>query len=262
MTTVDEVQTLLEIPPAPLISDLPLIVFDTETTSPEPQEARIVTAAVGILHPDGTHDIHQVVIDPGIPIPEEAAAVHGWTTERLHAYEGRLTPELGLEQILAGLYEHRLPVVAFNARFDFTLLVRECERHAFDTTPLHKLQVIDPLVIDKQIDKYRKGSRKLQPIAELNGITLTDWHDATADALAAGLLAQAMVRKIAAGHPGAGTSLASDPKALHAAQVAWAADQAASLQHYFRTKKNDPDPTAFVEPAWPIAPAPQEGNPS
>lgn len=234
-----------------LISDGPMVVFDTETTGPDPQTARIVTYAVGVLHPDGQHSIDHGVIDAGEEIPEGAAAVHGWTTERLRASEEAVPPEVGIPMILQALYARRAPVVAFNARFDFTLLARECERLGIDTGPLQQLQVIDPLVLDKRLDKFRRGLRRLQVVAELNGVKLESWHDAAADALAAGLLAQAMLKKLAAGALGLSPALAKDPRALHDAQVDWAAEQARSLQAYFRSQGKDD----VVETVWPIAPA-------
>ena len=40
--------------------------------------------------------------------------------------------------------------------------------------------------------------------------------------------------------------------ALHGAQIGWAAEQAASLQEYFRRK----DPAAVVDGTWPVHPRP------
>lgn len=250
MTTLD--QPLFDDAVPKLICDGPLVVFDTETTSPDPQTARIVTYAVGVLHPDGQHSVDHGVIDAGEEIPDGAAEVHGWTTERLRASEVAVPPDVGIPRILQALYARRAPVVAFNARFDLTLLARECERLGLDTGPLHRLQVIDPLVLDKRLEKFRKGSRRLQVVAELNGVQLESWHDAAADALAAGLLAQLMVKKLAAGALGISPKLAQDPQALHDAQAAWADEQARSLQYYFMSIGK----TEVVERAWPIAPAP------
>lgn len=251
MTTLD--QPLFDDAVPKLISDGPLVVFDTETTGVDPQTARIVTYAVGVLHPDGQHSIDHGVIDPGEEIPEEAAAVHGWTTERVRASAEAVPPDEGIPMILHELYSTRAPVVAFNARFDLTLLARECERLGLDTGPLHRLQVIDPLVVDKRLEKFRKGSRRLQVVAELYGVKLESWHDAAADALAAGLLAQLMVKKLGAGALGISPTLARDPQALHDAQVVWADEQARSLQYYLLSQGR----SDVVERVWPIAPAPE-----
>lgn len=103
--------------------------------------------------------------------------------------------------------------------------------------------VIDPYVIDKQVDKYRKGSRKLTALCEHYKVRLDGAHDAAADAIAAARVAWrlgSVFPKLAA----------MDVEALHHAQIEWAAAQAASLQEYFRKK----DPAAVVEGAWPLVP--------
>ena len=67
-------------------TELPRATFDLETTGPNPMTARIVTASLILLGPDGTELRHgEWLADPGVEIPEEAAAVHGITTE--HARE-------------------------------------------------------------------------------------------------------------------------------------------------------------------------------
>ena len=102
-----------------------LTVFDTETTGINIKEDRIVTAAFGVLESDGTHAIEQVVLDPGIDIPEEAAKIHGWTTERVKSFEGTLPYDQGISRVLNYLVGSPYPIVAYNARFDFTLLYHE-----------------------------------------------------------------------------------------------------------------------------------------
>src|SRR5690348_1701648 len=112
-----------------------LAAFDLETTGIDSESDRIVTAAVSLVG-DGLPSVfHAWLIDPGIPIPAGASAVHGITTEQARA-EGR-QPLAAIEEIVALLAEQLLqgvPVVAFNARFDLTCLDREARRHGI--TPL------------------------------------------------------------------------------------------------------------------------------
>ena len=61
--------------------------------------------------------------------------------------------------------------------------------------------VIDPLVIDKAVDRYRKGKRTLEAAAAFYGVPLDDAHDAGADAIAAGRVAQAIAREHGAALP-------------------------------------------------------------
>lgn len=64
-----------------------------------------------------------------------------------------------------------------NARYDLSLLDRECRRYAVES--ISELlgdapaPVIDPLVIDKHVDKYRKGKRALHALCAHYGVSST-----------------------------------------------------------------------------------------
>ncbi|MFW8746044.1 DNA polymerase III subunit epsilon, partial [Mesorhizobium japonicum] len=96
--------------------------------------------------------------------------MHGITTERVRA-EGR-GAEVGIAEIaqtLRVLFAQGVPLVVYNAPYDLTLLDRECRRH--ELPPLEPPSpVIDPLVIDKAVDRYRKGKRPLEVAAEVSGV--------------------------------------------------------------------------------------------
>lgn len=220
--------------------ELPRAAFDLETTGRDPQEARIVTASVVVVN--GRQEIvnhREWLVNPGVPIPDEAAAVHGVTTERAVA-EG-MDAATATAEIAAHLRDlfQTMPVLAFNASYDFTVLARECERHGVE--PLQPAPVIDPYVIDKQVDKYRRGKRTLSAMCEFYRIPLENAHTSVADAAATVAVAQAQVTRY-------GAQLLVDPIQLHGAQVGWAAEQAAGLQEYFRRK----DPAAVVDGSWPL----------
>ena len=57
----------------------PLVVFDLETTGKRVQTDRIVEISLLKLLPDGTNQIKTLRLNPGIPIPAEATAIHGIT---------------------------------------------------------------------------------------------------------------------------------------------------------------------------------------
>lgn len=216
----------------------PLIGFDLETTGVDPDTTRIVTAAIVLDVPGVGTVFNRLIADPGIDIPDEAAAVHGITTERARA-EGE-SADVVVGKILSLLDVPGTPLVAFNAAYDFTVLDREARRYGRE--PLVPYPVIDPFVLDKQVDRYRKGKRTLGVMCEHYGVTLEDAHTADADALAGVQLARAIAARV----PG-GPARAED---LHAAQIGWRAEQSASLQEYFRRK----DPTAVVNGTWPVHP--------
>lgn len=220
-----------------------LAVFDLETTGIDVITSRIVSANVGLLNSHG--DVvrrRDWLADPGVAIPEQATAVHGISTERAQS-EGRPAPIVVSEIVaeLRGYFEAGIPVVIYNAPYDLSLLFHEAVRHhvapLVDPTP-----VIDPLVIDKAMDRYRKGKRTLEAAALHYGVELTDAHDAGADAIAAGRVALAIART----H---GNSLAVDALELHRLQAGWCQDQADSFQDYMRRTR---DATFVASTGWPV----------
>lgn len=223
-------------------------VFDLETTGIDTETARIVTAHVGLLDAQGTSVAHgEWLADPGVEIPAQASAVHGVTTERARA-EGRPAVEVVAEIIAAlrAVFARGVPLVVYNAPYDLTLLDREARRHGLE--PLGAISeigcVVDPLVIDKAVDRYRKGKRTLEAAAAVYGVALDDAHDAGADAVAAGRVAQAMAVRHS-------DRLDVPATELHDLQVGWCGDQAASFQDYMRRTK---DPAFVASGAWPDRP--------
>ena len=220
-------------------------VFDLETTGVEVTDDRIVTAHVGVLDAAGTAvRAHDWLADPGVTIPSGASAVHGITTARARA-EGRPAAEVVAEitATLRELFAAGIPVVAFNAPFDFSLLKHECLRHGIP--PIERPSpVIDPLVVDKSFDRYRKGKRTLGAVAEHYEVSIENAHEASADAVAAGRVAQALAARFAQRLPGTAEE-------LHEQQVGWASDQAASLTQYF-IKVGRLGPDESLDGSWPI----------
>jgi len=227
-----------------------IAVFDLETTGVDTDTARIVSACIAVLDTEGAVVARwDWLADPGIEIPDGAAAVHGITTERARAL-GRPAAEVVAEiaQTLRVVFGLGMPVVVYNAPYDLTLLDRECRRHHL--APLAEpTPVIDPLVIDKAVDRYRKGKRTLEVTSLLYGVALDDAHDAGSDAIAAGRVAQALLR---AYPDDLDVSLAD----LHGRQQVWYAEQAASFADYIRRTKGDDGYVA--DTSWPLRPIEHE----
>ncbi|MEU3827459.1 3'-5' exonuclease [Streptomyces sp. SID486] len=228
----------------------PLVAFDLETTGTDIESDRIVTAAVVAVEPDGRlPEPRTWLLDPGVAIPQQASAIHGISTS--HAREHGMPAAPAIEEITAAITEvlnSGTPLVVMNARYDLSLLDRECRRHGIkpwgDRLSGEASPVIDPLVLDKHVDRYRKGSRNLQALCAHYGVTLQDAHNAVADAVAAARAARSMGVR----HTAIGALALAD---LHDLQIRAAAEQAASLQKYLRRTS---DPEATVEPAWPFIP--------
>jgi DNA polymerase-3 subunit epsilon len=172
-----------------------LAVFDLETTGVDVENDRIITAFVGLMVDGEMTEEYNWVINPGVPVPDEAAAVHGYTTERVVA-EGDPDAKRAVFDILQriDIYDRQgIPVVIYNAPFDLTLLDRELLRHGYGNLYRTPRLVIDPYVMDKAVDPYRKGKRTLSVTAEHYGITVKDAHDARADCVMAGRLAEKLL---------------------------------------------------------------------
>jgi DNA polymerase-3 subunit epsilon len=220
--------------------------FDLETTGPDPETARIVTAAIVVRGAGRAAETAAWLVNPGIDIPAEATAVHGVTTEA--ARDGGADPVQSVLEIsgyLATVMADDIPLVIYNAPYDLTVLDRETRRHGL--TPFAELfgdgpgVVIDPFVLDKHLDPYRKGKRTLSAACEHYRVTLDGAHDASFDALAAMRVAW----KIAATSPFiAAMSLGE----LHELQVKAKASQAASFQDYLR-RQGKPE---VVDGSWPF----------
>lgn len=240
----------------------PVAPYDLETTGVNTREDRIVTGYVAtILGRDRGRVVvpgTQVLINPGVPIPPEASRVHGVTDEI--AQRKGCPPADGVYSLVKSLsnaLKAGIPVAGFNVPFDFTLLYWECLRHGVPTVaemmgypPSAPVgPIVDAHVLDKQVDRYRPGSRKLDDskgpgVASHYGVSLGERaHTADADAVAAALVAITIGERYANTLPG-------DLLSLHRAQKMWRAEQAAGLQKYLRTKGGKPE--AYVDPCWPL----------
>lgn len=228
----------------------PLAAFDTETTGVDVETDRIVSAAVVVQDAPGTRPrVTRWLVNPGMPVPEAATAVHGLTDEHLQR-NGRW-PAPVMYEIAEHLAEHAAmhrPLVVMNAPFDLTLLDRELRRHRasaldrwFEASPL---LVLDPRVLDKHLDRYRKGRRTLTDLCAHYEVGLEGAHDAAADALASLDLVRALGRRFAA------RLERLSPAELHTLQTTWHGAQARGLQAWF-ARSGTPE---TVNTYWPLRP--------
>lgn len=227
----------IDIQPVPAIDRNRLLAFDLETTGPDPRTAHLVTSALiaidGARRRDSTW-----LADPGVEIPAGATAVHGITTEHARA-NGRPHAEVIAETVAGirrGWLEGRT-LVAFNACFDLTILRR------WDPTFEILGPVVDPFVIDRAADPYRRGKRTLAAVCEFHGIRLEGAHEAAADALAAARLAWKMIGTV--------PELANpDWRAVNEQQARWHEARQRDFAAYLERTGKD---ASEVSTAWPIA---------
>lgn len=215
--------------------------YDCETTGTDSFSARLVSAA--FVTSAGAR--HEFLVDPGVEIPAEAAAVHGISTEQARAHGSE--PAEALDRIAALLADHLgkgAPLVVFNAPFDLTLLEAELDRHglkALRDRVREVAPIVDPLIIDRTMDRYRKGSRTLEAQCAYYGVAIENAHDACADAVAA----MGVARAQAARYPELAEANLME---LHARQIDW---KAAAEVEYAEYKASRGE-TVTPEPGWPI----------
>jgi DNA polymerase-3 subunit epsilon len=224
-----------------------IAVFDTETTGLNLSQDRIVTAALHRMTSDGEilPGGFDWVLNPGIPIPEIASKVHGFYDK--HVVSATPASE-GVPQIvnaIAACFAEGIPVLAYNAAYDFTILHYESLRN--NVAPLTFGTVIDPLVIDKTIDKYRKGKRNLASAAERYQVPLVAAHTAKDDAVAAGHVGLAMLRYFLAQEKPA-VPFPESAQSLHDQQAKWADELEASYAKWRQTDVPDYKPVF----GWPV----------
>ncbi len=217
--------------------DRPICAFDLETTDRDPRNARIVTACVATFDGDriGTRSW---LLDPGIAIPEETTAIHGITTAHARA-EGLdyLEGYKQIRQAVSDAWARGHIVVAFNASYDLTVL--DAEGRRLGLTGLDIGTVVDPYVIDREMDRSRPGRRTLQAVCEAYGVSLPNPHEAEADALAAGHLTRALVARF--------PELAELD--IMADQAAWHAERQRSFAEYLRGLGRE---VVDVDDSWPV----------
>lgn len=218
-----------------------MVAFDLETTGVDPESDRIVTASVIEVGPTGVVVSRSWLVDPGVEIPAEAAAVHGVTTEKARD-EGR-PPAEALPEIGAAIddaWARGLPLVIYNAPYDLTLYGRDARRHGLAGLKLIG-PVVDPLVIDRALDPYRRGSRKLVDVCRHHGIVLAEAeaHTSVGDALAAARLAWKLAHIY---------SQCADLELLQKRQAYWHAAWADNFEGYLRRQGKQES----VSRDWPI----------
>ena len=173
-----------EYPIETVVTDLPIVAIDTETTGRDPLNDRIVEVAVVTSEGQNIVDRTSWLVNPGRPIPKEATDIHGITDADV---ADKPTFSDVMPSILATL-AGKVPL-AYNAEFDKSFLTAECDRCsvvAGRPVPALRRNVewLDPLIWVREIQRNER-SRALGEVCQRLGIPLDNAHRATDDAEAA-----------------------------------------------------------------------------
>lgn len=129
----------------------PIIFFDLETTGTSVTHDRIVEISIIKISPDGAETVHSRLVNPGMPIPAEATAIH-------HITDADVANQPHFEQIAPKLakFIFGCDIAGYNStRFDVPLLDQEFHRAGID------FDFSDVRFVDVQNIFHKKEQRTL-----------------------------------------------------------------------------------------------------
>ena len=224
-----------------------ILGFDFETTGVDrftdvPVSYTLVTMVAGEVVSKAAG-----LIDPGREIPAGATAVHGISTERARTEGMPLNDAINIvttRVVSAG--RRGVPLVGMKLDYDLTILDTQSDRLSGRgligrgwTGP-----VLDAVVLDRHLDRYRKGSRTLAALCGHYGVKIENAHDASADAIASVGVILALAARFKELRD-------ADPCTLHEGQIGWHREWAESYDKWRLGKGLAPiDQRDFL---WPVA---------
>ena len=224
-----------------------LLGFDFETTGVD--RCSDVPVSFALLRSVNGEIIEHIVglIDPGRDVPEEATAIHGITTERARAEGQPLADALEMiADVVADAARRAVPVVGMNVGFDLSILHHQLERLGAPGLIGRNWRgpVLDVLVLDRHLDRWRPGKRRLERLCAHYGVELSTSHDAGADAAATLAVLGALCRC----YPRLCTT---DLEVLSVCQARWHREWAVSYDAWRARKAlSRLEPSEFC---WPLA---------
>lgn len=152
--------------------DNPIIFFDLESTGVDPVRDRIVEISILKVFPNGDEDIKTRRINPEMPIPEEATAIH-------HISDEDVKDCPTFHQVARSLYQwiEGCDIAGYNSnRFDVPMLVEEFLRAGVDVDFSRRR------FIDVQVIYHKMEPRTLSAAYKFYcSASLEDAHSAEAD---------------------------------------------------------------------------------
>jgi len=153
--------------------DRPLAFIDVETTGLNPYSDRIVELSILKVHPEGAEEYHSRRVNPGIPIPPDATAVHGITDEDVTDKPRFRQYAKGIRNFLEGC-----DIAGFNViKFDLSFLEAEFARANIEFSRRGRY------LVDSQIIYHQRDPRNLEAAYQKYcGREMENAHSAEEDA--------------------------------------------------------------------------------
>lgn len=164
----------------------PMVFLDLEATGVDVQRDRIVQVACVRLSPDGERDSFESLVDPQVPIPPEAAAVHGITDAMVRGKPSFKELAMPLLSFINGSDLGGFGI----CRFDIPMLTNELKRAGIS------YDVSAHRTVDAMLIFHRMEPRSLGAAVQFYcGKPLQNAHNAMADAEASLEVLLAQVRR-------------------------------------------------------------------
>ena len=126
----------------------PLVFFDLETTGTNPVTDRIVEICYLKVNPNGTEESKTILVNPGMPIPAQATAIHGISDADVANYPTFKEVAKNLARDIEGC-----DLAGYNSnRFDIPLLAEEFLRADVDID-LSKRKFVDVQTIFHKMEQ-------------------------------------------------------------------------------------------------------------
>ncbi len=233
---------------AKTVSAVTAVAFDLETTGVDPFGDAPVSFAFAWREEPGPTATETGLIDPGRTIPVGATRVHGITDAMVAGAPDLASAVPALADRLEAIWRDGGIVVGMNVAYDLTMidsLLGRLGRASLGERGVGA--VADVLVLDRHLDRYRRGKRTLTDLCVHYGVTLEGAHSAAVDAAASLELYERLLER----YP----EIAATPvDLLTPNQAGWHREWLTSFSRYLERRGDAP-----VEPGrydWPLHAAP------
>ncbi|MBX3280785.1 MAG: CBS domain-containing protein [Acidobacteria bacterium] len=176
----------------PLLA-LDAVAFDTETTSLDPQAARIVEVGAVRLRSGrlGEGDGFRALVNPQVPIPSVSTGVHGIDDAKVSGAQTFAEVWPHLSDFIGGSV-----VIGHSIGYDIAILTREAKRVGLNFS---RPRTLDVRLLAQIVEPSLAGY-SLDSLAAWLGVEASQRHSALGDALAAARIFLALIPKLREGN--------------------------------------------------------------